>query len=92
MDRKQIFVRFSDNIAKLLLFKKELYGLFQQIEFKCLNPVEAFQRDSLLLTTKSLEAPGTLLIDLTFKPSSGFEQANPRLVIGKHLIISLGLH
>ena len=40
-----------------------------------------------MLTTKSLGAPGTLL-----KPPSGFETANPRLVIGKHLIISLLFH
>ena len=33
--------------------------------------------------------PGTLLIDLTMKSPSGFESANPGLVIGKQLINSL---
>ena len=44
------------------------------------------------LTTKSLGIPGTLLTDLTMKPTTGLEPGNPGLVIGKHLIISLVLH
>ena len=59
------------------------------IEFKCLNLVQPFQGDSLLLTSKSLGISGTLLIDLTMKPPSVFEPANHGLVIGKNLIISL---
>ena len=62
------------------------------IEFKCLNPVHPFQGYDLLLTTKSLGNPGTLLIDLTMKLPIGVEPANPGLVIGKHLIIFLLLH
>ena len=46
----------------------------------------------LLLTTESLGVPGTLLIDLTMKPPSGFESVNPGLVIGKPLINSLFFH
>ena len=38
------------------------------------------------LTTESLGVLGTLSIDLTMKPSSGFEAANPGLVIDKQLI------
>ena len=49
-------------------------------------PVRSFQEDSLLLTTKPVGVLGTLLIDLTMKPSRGFEQANLRLVISKQLI------
>ena len=56
------------------------------------QPCRAISRRQLLLTTNSLEVPGTLLIDLTMKPPSGFEPTNPGLVIGKHLIISLILH
>ena len=36
----------------------------------------AISRNSLLLTTMSLGVRGTLLIDLTTKPPSGFESAN----------------
>ena len=54
--------------------------------------MQLFQGDSLLLTTKSLGVPGTLLIDLTMKSPSGFERANSGLVIGKHLITSIHLH
>ena len=50
-------------------------------EFKCVNPVQLLQGDSLLLTTKSLGIPGTLLIDLTMKPSSDLELANPGMVM-----------
>ena len=32
---------------------------------------------------------GTLLVDLTTKPPSGFKPVNPGLVIGKYLIDSL---
>ena len=46
-----------------------------------------FQGGSLLLINKSLRVPGTLLIDLTMKPSGGFEPVNLELVIGKPLII-----
>ena len=53
--------------------------------FKCLNSVQSFPGDSLLLTTKSPGVSGTLLIDLTMKPRSRFEPPNPRLVIGKQL-------
>ena len=62
------------------------------IQFKYLNPVQSFQGDSLVVTTESLGAPGTLLIDLTMKPSSGFKSVIPRLVIGKHLFDSLFFH
>ena len=48
--------------------------------------VQSFQGDSLLLTTESLGVPGTLLIDLTMKPASGFKSVNPVMVISKHLI------
>ena len=48
-----------------------------------------FQGGTLILTTKSLGVPGTLLNDLTMKPAGGFESANPGLVIGKYLINSL---
>ena len=34
--------------------------------------VKSFQGDSLLLTTKYLGVPGTLLTDLTMKPTTGF--------------------
>ena len=37
-------------------------------------------------TTESLGVLGTLSIDLTMKPPSGFEAANPGLVIDKQLI------
>ena len=43
----------------------------------------------MLITTKSLGYPGTFLIERTMRPSSGFETANPGLVIGKHLYILL---
>ena len=56
------------------------------------QPVEPFQGHCLLLTSNSLGVPGALLIDLSVKPPSGFETANPGLVIGKHLIILLLLH
>ena len=72
--------------------KNELYSPFLWIEFKYLNPVQPFQRESLLLSTKPLGVPGTHLIDLTIKPPRGFEAANPGLVIGKHLIVSLLLY
>ena len=62
------------------------------IHFKSLNPVQSFQRDSLLVTTESLGVPGTLLIDLSIKPPSGFKSVNPGLVIGKRLIYSLHFH
>ena len=52
---------------------------------KCLSYVQSFPGDSLLLTTESPGFLGTLLIDLTMKPLSGFEPPNPRLVIGKQL-------
>ena len=42
-----------------------------------------------MLNTESLGVPGTLLIDLFMKPPSGFESANPGLVIRKNLINSL---
>ena len=54
--------------------------------FQCLNSVQSFQGGSLLLTTESLAVPGTLLTDLTMKPPSGFELANPGLVIDKKFI------
>ena len=62
------------------------------IQFKSLNPVQSFQGDSLVVTTESLGVPGTLLIDLTIKPPSGFKSVNPGLLIGKHLIYSLLFH
>ena len=52
--------------------RKELYDNFLWIQFKSPNPVGSFQGDSLLLTTESLGVPGTLLISLSMKPSSGF--------------------
>ena len=70
-------------------FLKKLYGNFQLPQFKYLNPVQSFQGDSLILCNKFLGIPGTLLIDLTMKSSSGFESANPGLVIGRRLINSL---
>ena len=42
-----------------------------------------FQGGNLILTSKSIGVPGTLLNDLTMKPAGGFESANPGLVIGK---------
>ena len=36
--------------------------------------------DSLLLTTKSLGDPGTILINLTMKTPSGFKSVNPYLI------------
>ena len=74
------------SLIKTLLFQEENRKF---IEFKCLNNVQPIQGDSLLLTTKSLGIPGTLLIDLTMKAPSDFEPANPGLVIGKQFIISL---
>ena len=50
--------------------KHELSGKFQWIKFKCLNPAQPFQKDSLLLTTKTLGVPSNLLIDLAMKLSS----------------------
>ena len=47
------------------------------IQFKSLNPVQSFQRDILLVTTESLGASGTILIDLTMKPSGGFKLVDP---------------
>ena len=44
--------------------------------FNCLNPVQLFQGDSLLLTTKYLGVSGNLLIDLAMKPTSAVEPAN----------------
>ena len=72
--------------------KKELYGNFQWIEFKCRNPVQSFQGDILVLITESLGNPSTLLYDLTIKQLSGFESANLGLVIRKYLINSLLFH
>ena len=40
-----------------------------------------------MLTTESLEVPGTLLIKLNKKPSSVFKSVNPGFVIGKQLIL-----
>ena len=40
-------------------------------------PQQSFQGDSLLVTTEALGVPGTLLIDLTMKPPSGFKSVNP---------------
>ena len=34
--------------------------------------VQPFQGDRLILTTEPLGVPGTLLIDLTMKPATGF--------------------
>ena len=62
------------------------------IQCKSLNPVQSFQGDSLLLTTESLEAPGTLLINLTMKTICDFKSVNLGLVIGNHLIDSLLFH
>ena len=45
-------------------------------EFKCLNPVQPFQGDRLLLTTRSFGFSGNLLIDLAMKAPNGFEPAN----------------
>ena len=50
------------------------------------QPCRVNQGDSLLLTTRFLGIPGTFLIDLNIKPPSGFEPANPGLVIGKQSI------
>ena len=36
--------------------------------------------DSLLLTTKSLGVPGTILMNLTMKTPSGFKLVNPYLI------------
>ena len=57
-----------------------------------LQPCTVISRRQFTLTTKSLGVPETLLIDLTMKSHSGFESANPRLVIGKHLINSSLFH
>ena len=59
---------------------------FQLIEFKCLNPVQSFQKDSLLSTTESLGVPGTLLIDQTMRLPIGFESEIPEFIIDKKLI------
>ena len=45
-----------------------------------------------LLHAKSPGVRDILLIVLIMKPPSGFKQANPELVIGKRLVISLLLH
>ena len=73
-------------------FLKELYGNFQWIEFKCPNPLQSLEGNSLLLTTESLGVPGTLSIDRTIKPPRSFESAYPGLVINKYLINSLVFH
>ena len=83
---------FYDNIACYSFFKIELHSPFHRIQIKSFNHVHPFQEDSLLLTTKFLGVPGTLLIDLTMKSLRGFEPVNTGLVIGKHLIISLLFH
>ena len=70
-------------------FLKKLYGNFKLPQFKYLNPVQSFQGDSLILCNEFLGIPGTLLIDLTMKSSTGFESANPGLIIGRRLINSL---
>ena len=75
-----------------LCLRKELHDNFLWIQFKSLNLVQSFQGDSLLLTTGSLQVPGTLLINLTTKTPSGFKSVNPGLVIGNHLIDLLLFH
>ena len=86
----EIDIRFCDNIAYFL--KQKLYGNFQWIQFKSLNPVQSFQGDNLLITTEAVGVPGTLLIDLTMKPPIGFNSVNLGLVIGKVLTYSLLFH
>ena len=92
MDRKQIFIRFCDNIAQLLIFKKGTSQPLPKDSIQILQPCRAISRRHSLLTTKSVGVPGTLLIDLTMKSPRGFEPANTGLVTGKHLIISLFFH
>ena len=75
-----------------LCLRKELHDNFLWIQFKSLTLVQSFQGDSLLLTTGSLQVPGTLLINLTTKTPSGFKSVNPGLVIGNHLIDLLLFH
>ena len=67
--------------------KQELYGNFQWIEFKCLNHVQPFQGESLLLTIKPLGVPGNLLIEPAMKPPSGFEPAKTELAISHYSFI-----
>ena len=67
----------------------KFYDNFLWIHFKPLNPVQSFQGDSLLLTTKSLGVPATLLINLNMKTPSGLKSVNPGLGIGNNLIDSL---
>ena len=62
------------------------------VQFKSVNAVESFHRDSLLLTTESLGVPGTLLINLTMKTPTGFKSGDTGLVIGNCLIDSLHFH
>ena len=92
----KIDIRFCDNRAQLLLFKKgTLWQLSMdsiQVAQPCTFHFLSFQGDSLLLTTESLGVPGTLLIKLTMKTPSGFKSVNPGLVIGNHLIDSLLFH
>ena len=67
----QILKKHSIATLSFFLKKKttEFYGNIQRIEFKCLNTVRPVQGDSLLLTTKFLGVPGTLLIGReTVKP------------------------
>ena len=75
------FVTTQHNFS---FFKKSKF--MTTFNFQCLNPAQSFQGDSLLLTTKSLAVSGTLMTDLTIKPPSGFELANPGLVIDTQLI------
>ena len=55
-------------------------------EFKCLTPVQPLRGDSLLLTTEPLGVPDILLIDVTIKTPSGFQLANPRMIIINSLL------
>ena len=68
------FYGFSSKQKKATLcLGKELYDNFLWIQFKSLNPVQSFQRHSLLLTTESLGVPVTLLINLNMKTPSAFK-------------------
>ena len=71
---------------------KERYDSFLWIQLKSLNPVQSFHRDSLLLITESQGVPGTHLIKLTMKKTTGFKSVNPGLVIGNLLTDSLLFH
>ena len=88
----KIDIRFCDNRAKLLFFKKGTLWQLSMVQFKSVNATESFQGDSLLLTTESLGVPGTLLINLTMKTPTGFKSGDTGLVIGNCLIDSLHFH